>query len=148
MRFSERNDMADQALLAELFQKDVRTVNEHLQNIYEEGEVNIRQRCGHLAKMQAKSTFPTGSANIYRVKFGQRQLIGNSGSFESIENARFRTKLNTTTCRPFLPSGTESVAIAAPNSVNGRPCGSRNIWIHGVFLSRICRCERHVRGTC
>ena len=27
-----------QRLLAELFQKDVRTVNEHLQNIFEEGE--------------------------------------------------------------------------------------------------------------
>jgi hypothetical protein len=29
-----------QRLLAELFQKDVRTVNEHLQNIFEEGEAD------------------------------------------------------------------------------------------------------------
>ena len=28
-----------QRLLAELFQKDVRTINEHIQNIYEEGEL-------------------------------------------------------------------------------------------------------------
>ena len=31
-----------QALIAELFQKDVRTVNEHLQDIYEEGEIEAR----------------------------------------------------------------------------------------------------------
>ncbi len=31
-----------QALIAELFQKDVRTVNEHLQSIYEEGEIELR----------------------------------------------------------------------------------------------------------
>ena len=28
-----------QRLLAELFQKDVRTINEHIQNIYQEGEL-------------------------------------------------------------------------------------------------------------
>jgi hypothetical protein len=28
-----------QKLLAELFQKDVRTINEHIQNIFEEGEL-------------------------------------------------------------------------------------------------------------
>jgi hypothetical protein len=28
-----------QAQMAELFQKDVRTINEHIQNIYEEGEL-------------------------------------------------------------------------------------------------------------
>lgn len=33
--------MADltQALIADLFQKDVRTINEHLMNIFEEGEL-------------------------------------------------------------------------------------------------------------
>ena len=29
-----------QALLGELFQKDVRTINEHLQNIFDEGELS------------------------------------------------------------------------------------------------------------
>ena len=29
-----------QKLMAELFQKDVRTINEHIQNIYEEGELS------------------------------------------------------------------------------------------------------------
>ena len=29
-----------QKLMAELFQKDVRTVNEHIQNIFEEGELS------------------------------------------------------------------------------------------------------------
>ena len=38
-RFVEETLWLSQALIAELFQKDVRTVNEHLQNIYEEGEI-------------------------------------------------------------------------------------------------------------
>jgi hypothetical protein len=29
-----------QLLIAQLFQKDVRTINEHLQNIYDEGEID------------------------------------------------------------------------------------------------------------
>jgi hypothetical protein len=41
-RFVDETLWLSQALIAELFQKDVRTVNEHLQNIYEEGEVEAR----------------------------------------------------------------------------------------------------------
>jgi len=39
-RFANETLWLSQALLAELFQKDVRTINEHLQNIYEEGELD------------------------------------------------------------------------------------------------------------
>jgi len=39
-RFSQETLWLSQALIAELFQKDVRTINEHLQNIYSEGELN------------------------------------------------------------------------------------------------------------
>lgn len=38
-RFENETIWLTQALIAELFQKDVRTVNEHLANIYEEGEL-------------------------------------------------------------------------------------------------------------
>src|SRR5271157_2413204 len=38
-RFVDETLWLSQALIAELFQKDVRTVNEHLQDIYQEGEV-------------------------------------------------------------------------------------------------------------
>ena len=38
-RFEEESIWLTQALLADLFQKDVRTINEHLVNIYEEGEL-------------------------------------------------------------------------------------------------------------
>ncbi len=38
-RFEDETIWLTQALIAELFQKDVRTVNEHLANIYDEGEV-------------------------------------------------------------------------------------------------------------
>lgn len=39
-RFEEETIWLSQALLAELYQKDVRTINEHLKNIYDEGELN------------------------------------------------------------------------------------------------------------
>ena len=39
-RFVENSIWLTQLLIAELFQKDVRTVNEHLCNIYEEGELD------------------------------------------------------------------------------------------------------------
>ena len=39
-RFQDDTIWLSQALIAELFQKDVRTVNEHLQNIYEEAELD------------------------------------------------------------------------------------------------------------
>ena len=39
-RFENESIWLSQALIAELFQKDVRTVNEHLVNIFEEGELH------------------------------------------------------------------------------------------------------------
>lgn len=39
-RFADETLWLSQTLIAELFQKDVRTINEHLQNIYEEGEID------------------------------------------------------------------------------------------------------------
>lgn len=39
-RFTDENVWMTQALMAELFQKDVRTINEHIQNIFEEGELS------------------------------------------------------------------------------------------------------------
>lgn len=39
-RFSGETVWLTQALLAELYQKDVRTINEHLQNLFEEGELD------------------------------------------------------------------------------------------------------------
>src|ERR1035441_6011965 len=39
-RFENETLWLTQALIAELFQKDVRTINEHLGNIFEEGELS------------------------------------------------------------------------------------------------------------
>ena len=39
-RFEKETLWLSQALIADLFGKDVRTINEHLQNIYEEGELD------------------------------------------------------------------------------------------------------------
>ena len=38
-RFEDETIWLSQALIAELFQKDVRTINEHLMNIFDEGEL-------------------------------------------------------------------------------------------------------------
>jgi hypothetical protein len=38
-RFENETIWLSQALIAELFQKDVRTINDHLVNIFEEGEL-------------------------------------------------------------------------------------------------------------
>ena len=38
-RFENESIWLTQALIAELFQKDVRTINEHLVNIFDEGEL-------------------------------------------------------------------------------------------------------------
>ena len=39
-RFENETIWLTQALIAELFQKDVRTINEHLVNVFEEGELS------------------------------------------------------------------------------------------------------------
>ena len=46
-RFQDETLWLSQAMIAELFQKDVRTTNEHLQNIYEEAELDPRQLSGN-----------------------------------------------------------------------------------------------------
>jgi hypothetical protein len=37
VRFEDESVWLSQRLMAELFQKDVRTINEHIQNVYDEG---------------------------------------------------------------------------------------------------------------
>ncbi|MGE0550030.1 MAG: virulence RhuM family protein [Kofleriaceae bacterium] len=46
-RFEGETIWLTQALIAELFQKDVRTINEHLVNIFEEGELNREATIRH-----------------------------------------------------------------------------------------------------
>jgi hypothetical protein len=46
-RFEGESMWLSQALMAELFQKDVRTINEHLVNLFEEGELARRQLSGN-----------------------------------------------------------------------------------------------------
>ena len=40
VRLNDETVWLSQKLMAELFQKDVRTINEHIHNIYAEGELN------------------------------------------------------------------------------------------------------------
>ncbi len=46
-RFVEDTLWLTQAVMAELYQKDVRTINEHLKNAFEEGELDLRQLSGN-----------------------------------------------------------------------------------------------------
>lgn len=39
-RFAGETVWLTQALISDLFQKDVRTINEHLQNLFDEGELS------------------------------------------------------------------------------------------------------------
>ena len=41
VRLEDENVWLSQRLMAELFQKDIRTINEHIQNIYSEGELSL-----------------------------------------------------------------------------------------------------------
>ena len=41
VRLQDETVWLTQKLLAELFEKDVRTINEHIQNIFEEGELVV-----------------------------------------------------------------------------------------------------------
>ena len=46
VRLQDETVWLSQKLMAELFQKDVRTINEHIKNIYEEGELVRSQLSG------------------------------------------------------------------------------------------------------
>lgn len=43
VRFEDESVWLSQKLMAELFQKDVRTINEHIQNVYDEGELEYEK---------------------------------------------------------------------------------------------------------
>jgi hypothetical protein len=60
-RFDDRTIWLTQALMAELFQKDVRTINEHLGNVYDEGELD---RAGTIRKFRIVRR--EGSRNVAR----------------------------------------------------------------------------------
>lgn len=77
-----------QAQMAELFQKDVRTVSEHIRNIYEEGELeeksSIQAKSGNSGiglvkptKYYSLSFCPNAKLSVS--KLGLIQLSGNSG---------------------------------------------------------------------
>jgi hypothetical protein len=51
-RFEEETLWLTQALIAELYQKDIRTINEHLTNIYEEGELSPEPTIKYCLRVQ------------------------------------------------------------------------------------------------
>ena len=46
VRLLDETVWLSQKLMAELFQKDVRTINEHIKNIFSEGEIVVQQLSG------------------------------------------------------------------------------------------------------
>ncbi len=70
-RFEHENVWMTQKLMAELFQKDVRTINEHIQNIFEEGEL---QRGATIRKFRIVQ--PEGARSVEReVEFYNLDVI-------------------------------------------------------------------------
>jgi len=74
VRLQDETVWLTQKLMAELFQKDVRTINEHIKNIYKEGELVEEQTLRKFGNSEF-STKPTNSYNLdviisvgYRVK--------------------------------------------------------------------------------
>ena len=92
-RFENETIWLTQALIAELFQKDVRTINEHLANIFEEGEL-------------------TREATIRNFR-----IVRTEGKRE------VSAKSNTTTSLQFSLSATASEATEAHSSDSGPRLG-------------------------
>lgn len=55
-RFEEQTLWLSQALIAELFQKDLRTINDHLKNIYSEGELSEKATIRKLRIVRREGT--------------------------------------------------------------------------------------------
>jgi hypothetical protein len=96
-RFVEDTLWLTQALMAELFQKDVRTINEHLKNAYEEGELEP-------------------GATIRKFRIVARKVLDRSAATSTI-----------TTSTPSSPSAIGSDPSAAPSSAAGRRSACANI---------------------
>jgi hypothetical protein len=60
-RFADESIWLTQRLMGELFQKDVRTINEHLSNIYEEGELEAGATIRKFRIVQREGTRDDGS---------------------------------------------------------------------------------------
>ena len=73
-RFENETVWLTQKLMAELFQKDVRTINEHIQNIFAEGELSpeavspeIPDNCRRRQDLPARSTTTWTSSSCRRL---------------------------------------------------------------------------------
>lgn len=70
VRLEDESVWLSQKLIAELFQKDIRTINEHIQNIYAEGELSPDPTIRNFRIVQ-KEEFELGPV----VWFGEFDLI-------------------------------------------------------------------------
>ncbi len=77
VRLEDETVWLSQRLMADLFQKDVRTINEHIQNVYDEGELEpettirkfrIVQRAGSAFRFEAEK-------NILPRRVGHRRRL-------------------------------------------------------------------------
>jgi len=72
-----------QKLMAELFQKDVRTVNEHIQNIFEEGELapdSVIRKLRITTASGNYSGFPNSSKVPQNFLFPMSHAVGYAGN--------------------------------------------------------------------
>ena len=105
-RFEDESIWLTQALIGELFQKDVRTINEHLQNVYSEGELSREATIRKFRIVQAE-----GARSI------EREV-----DFYNLDMRRNATGLSnwTRSCAPATGKSWSTPAASPPTKRNGR----------------------------
>lgn len=73
-RFENETIWLTQSLIAELFQKDVRTVNEHLVNIFDEGELSREATVRNFRIVRTEENREVAR----QIEHYKQQLLGNS----------------------------------------------------------------------
>jgi hypothetical protein len=106
VRLEDETVWLTQRQLAELFQKDVRTINEHIQNIFEEGELQRGATIRKFRIVQAE-----GARSI------EREV-----DFYNLDMRRNATGLSnwTRSCAPATGKSWSTPAASPPTKRNGR----------------------------
>ena len=87
-RFSGETVWLTQALLAELYQKDVRTINEHLQNLFEEGELDPEATIRKFRTVRADHAKPNMGLTTWRGPGVRKALF--AADLRRVEDAKIQ----------------------------------------------------------
>jgi hypothetical protein len=80
VRFQDETVWLSQKLMAELFQKDVRTINEHIQNVFEENELTPQATILKFRIVQAEGSRQVERSDSEARWISSTECEGHSGS--------------------------------------------------------------------